>query len=146
MSESLEKYKSELEQACAVAANEDSSTVRILPFDAVILNHTVSYREDGLQAAKEILLANPHQRIVFVSDSVQYTVELQNELYDRVEIIQKPFEPEALVELLESTEVYRALGSLGLNVQKLKECNLNHSQLLELLDACMTLLEEKTGN
>lgn len=142
--ESLKKYKSELEQR-VVSAKDRGSSDLVLPFDAVMLNHRVS-DEDGLQVAKEILLVNPRQRIVFVSDSAEYTAQLQKEFYGRADIIQKPFEPEVLIELLESTELYNALEKMGLNVQKLRECNLHHFQLLDLLAACMTLLEAESGN
>lgn len=145
-SESREKYRSELEKSLTSRNREGDSFARILPFDAVILNHANPHKEDGLQAAKEILSVSPRQRIVFVSDSAEYTRELQKEFYGRVEIIQMPFEQEALIELLESVQVYKALEDMGLNMQKLKECNLQHFQLLDLLDACRTLLEAQSGN
>lgn len=97
----------------------------VMPFDAVMLNHRVS-DTDGIQAAKEILSVNPRQRVVFVSESVKYTAELQNEFRGKVDVIQKPFVAEALLELLESAEIYKALGDLGINVQKLQEYKLYH--------------------
>ncbi|HVX02661.1 MAG TPA: response regulator [Nitrososphaera sp.] len=142
--ELLKKYRSELERS--LASRSEGSAAAVLPFDAVILNHTASLNEDGLQAAREILSVNPRQRIVFVSDSDGCTTELQKEFYGRVEVIQKPFEHKALIELIESAEVYRALEKLGLNMQKLKECNLHHFQLQDLLAACITLLEAQSGN
>jgi CheY-like chemotaxis protein len=119
-------------------------TAVIIPFDAVILNHRVS-DTDGIEVAKEILSVNPYQRVVFVSESIKYTSELRREFRRTVDIIQKPFTPEALVELLESSEIYRALGSLGINIQKIKESNLYHYQLYDLLTVCMSMLDEDTN-
>lgn len=111
-----------------------------MPFDAVLLNHRVS-DTDGISVAKEILSVNPRQRVVFVSESVKYTAELQNEFNGAVDVIQKPFVAEALMELLESAEIYRALGDLGVNVRKLKEYKLYHFQLFVLLAACMKIMK-----
>lgn len=107
----LDRYKSELERVVAAARDDDSSSI-VLPFDAVVLNYRVS-DGDGLQVAKEILLVNPRQRVIFVSGSVEHTDELHKEFYGKVDVIQKPFQPKAMVELLESAEVYNALGKLG---------------------------------
>lgn len=63
-----------------------------------------------------------------------------------MDVIQKPFQPQALTELIESAEVYNALGKLGMNVERIKECDLYHFQLVDLLAACLTLLEAETGN
>jgi len=147
--ESLEFYKSELAKNNADAAKSkgDSSSPPPLlssTIDVVLLNHRVSDR-DGLQVAKEILSINPRQRIIFVSDSDEYTEELHREYYGKVDIMQKPFAPNALIEVLESNEVYKALEKLGLNIERVKECNLYHFQLLELLAACLTLLESRAG-
>ncbi|MEO9364296.1 MAG: response regulator [Nitrososphaera sp.] len=142
----LQRYKSELEHAVLAARGDGHSSSSIaLPFDAVVLNHRVS-DSDGLQAAREVLSVNPHQRVVFVSGSAKYTEELRREFYSRVDIIQKPFQPQALIELLESAELYKTLGKLGVNVERIKECNLYHFQLLDLLAACLTLLEAENGN
>jgi len=146
--EFLQRYKLELEHAVLAARgngySSPSSSIA-LPFDAVVLNHRAS-DGDGLQAAKEILSVNPRQRVVFVSDSVEHTEELHKEFYSRVDVIQKPFQPQALTELIESAEVYNALGKLGMNVERIKECDLYHFQLVDLLAACLTLLEAETGN
>ncbi|HVX02416.1 MAG TPA: hypothetical protein VHA09_04615, partial [Nitrososphaera sp.] len=119
----------------------------VMPFDAVMLNHRVS-DTDGIQVAKEILSVNPRQRVVFISESVRYTAELQNEFEGAVDVIQKPFVAEALLELIESTEIYKALGDLGVNVQKLKEYKLYHFQLFDFLATCMRIMKshyEKEG-
>lgn len=149
--ESLKSYKSKLEQVIALEkqkrkhSSRQSSSSIDLPFDAVILNHNVSDRA-VIQMAREILLVNPRQRIILVSDSEESTEELDKEFYGKVDIIQKPFSRDALIELLESTELYNALEELGLDTQSLKEYNLYHFQLLELLAACLRLLEEQRGN
>lgn len=145
--ESLKSYRSELEKNVAEAKRKEDSSPSFpeQPFDAVILNHRISNR-DGLQVASEILSVNPRQRIIFVSDSDEYTEELQKAFYGRVDIMQKPFAPEALIDVLESAEVYKALEKLGLNVKELKGYHLYHFQLLELLAACLALLEAGREN
>lgn len=161
--ESLRKYRAEMENAVAATISKKQirekkekkglkskdhffvfSSPVVMPFDAVMLNHRVS-DTDGIHVAKEILSINPHQRIVFVSESTKYTTELQNEFKEKVDVIQKPFYPEALIELLESAELYRALKDLGVNVQKIREANLYHFQLFDLLAACREILRENHG-
>lgn len=143
----LQRYKSELELVVLAARSNDPSfsSIVALPFDAVVLNHRVSDR-DGLQAAREVLSVNPRQRVIFVSGSADHTEELRSEFSGRVDVIQKPFQPQALIELLESAEVYNVLRKLGVNIERIKECNLHHFELVDLLAACLTLLEAENGN
>lgn len=146
--ECLTFYRSELEKKAAAMARKretrpasNSFSVNP-PFDAVILNYSAS-ASDGLRAARQILSVNPQQRIVFITDADESAEELQKEFYGRLDIIQKPLAPEDLVEILESTKVYRALEKLGLDIPEVKEYNLYHFQLLELLAARLALLETR---
>lgn len=140
--ECLNKYKSELEQAIVASRGKKGQFSIAMPFDAVVLNHRVS-DTDGIQVAKEILLLHPAQRVVFISESAIFTAELQNEFGKTVDITQKPLVPEALIELLENSEIYHALEKMGVNVQKLREGNLHHFQLSDLLARCISILEDK---
>ncbi len=71
------------------------------PFDVVILDHRMP-KKDGLEVAKEILAINPHQKIIFASAYVQYTlVDSVKELKQVVGLLQKPFELDALVDKIE---------------------------------------------
>ena len=91
------------------------------PFDAVILDYRMP-KKDGLEVAKEILALNPSQRIIFASAYVKETLrESVRELRQVVELMQKPFLPEALVDIVEDTEAYPELKKLFVNVSKMSE-------------------------
>jgi CheY-like chemotaxis protein len=90
----LEVYKQELENA---TGSRDE------PFGAVVLDYKMS-EVNGIEAAKEILYLNKKQRIIFASAYVKETLadsvkDMQQQV---VEMIQKPFEPKVLVDLIES--------------------------------------------
>lgn len=91
------------------------------PFDAVVLDYRMP-KKDGLEVAKEILALNPSQRIIFASAFVKETLrESVRELRQVVELMQKPFLPEALVDVVEDTEAYPELKRLFVNVSKMSE-------------------------
>ncbi|MDQ3966954.1 MAG: response regulator [Thermoproteota archaeon] len=91
------------------------------PFDAVVLDYRMP-KKDGLEVAKEILALNPSQRIIFASAYVKETLrESVRELRQVVELMQKPFLPEALVDVIEDTEAYPELKKLFVNVRKMSE-------------------------
>ena len=102
-----------------------SSSSLLLPppsaFDAVVLDYRMP-KKDGLEVAKEILVLNPSQRIIFASAYVKETLrESVKELRQIVELMQKPFLPEALVDVIEDTEAYPELKKLFANVSKMSE-------------------------
>jgi response regulator RpfG family c-di-GMP phosphodiesterase len=79
-------------------------------------------KKDGLQVAKEILASNPSQRIIFASAYVKETLrESVKELRQVVELMQKPFLPEALVDVVEDIEAYPELKKLFVNVRNMTE-------------------------
>jgi response regulator RpfG family c-di-GMP phosphodiesterase len=79
-------------------------------------------KKDGLQVAKEILESNPSQRIIFASAYVKETLrESVKELRQVVELMQKPFLPEALVDVVEDIEAYPELKKLFVNVRNMTE-------------------------
>jgi CheY-like chemotaxis protein len=91
------------------------------PFDAVVLDYRMP-KKDGLEVAKEILASNPSQRIIFASAYVKETLrESVKELRQVVELMQKPFLPEALVDVLEDSQAYPELKKLFGNVKKMSE-------------------------
>lgn len=92
----------------------------LLPFDAVILDYRMP-RKDGLEVARDILAANPSQRIIFASAYVKETLkESVKELRQIVELMQKPFLPEALVDVVEDREeAYHELMKLFVNVRSM---------------------------
>lgn len=104
-----------------------------VPFDVVILDYRMP-KKDGLQTAKEILQLHPGQRIIFASAYVVDTLrEAARELHQIVELLQKPFGLDYLVEIVEDTEVYTQLEKLNVRVKELKNHNLTLSQLVDLL-------------
>lgn len=103
------------------------------PYDLVILDYRMP-KLDGLGAAREILKLCPDQRIIFASAYVAETLrEAAKDLHQIVEMIQKPFGLDHLVEVVEDSEVYRQLATLNVGVKELKDHNLSMSELVDLL-------------
>ena len=83
------------------------------PFDAVVLDYRMP-NMDGLQAAKLILVANKHQRIIFASAYVKSTLEESVEqLHAVVELLSKPFDLEVLVNIIENKRVHEELKKIN---------------------------------
>src|SRR5438093_9376323 len=83
------------------------------PFDAVILDYKMPGK-DGKEVAKEIIRLNPQQRIIFVSAYVKETLmDSVRELNQVTELVQKPFEPDLLVDMIEDTSTVSRLGELN---------------------------------
>src|SRR6185503_1135787 len=96
------------------------------PFDAVILDYRMPIM-DGMDAAKFILGKNPHQRIIFASAYVLSTLkESVKQLHAIVELIQKPFELDELIDIVEDTEIFGELGKINVNIGALKDFNPTH--------------------
>ena len=91
------------------------------PFDVVILDHKMP-KKMGLELAKEILEINPEQRIIFASAYVKETLqESVKHLRKVVELIQKPFETNTLIEAIEDKEIYKQLKILMLNIKEIEK-------------------------
>jgi CheY-like chemotaxis protein len=123
-------------------ANRPSSQ----PYDAVILDYKMPII-DGLEAAKEIIRLNPKQRIIFVSAYVKETLmDSVRELNQVTELVQKPFEPDVLVDMIEDTSTVSRLGELNqlVNQISVKSGGLPDGSQFEIL---MQLLKkiQKTG-
>jgi CheY-like chemotaxis protein len=88
------------------------------PFDVVILDYRMP-QKDGLQVAKEILELNSNQRIIFASAYVRETLEDSvKELKRVVELLQKPFVADALVDTIEDKEAQEGLKMLMTSLTK----------------------------
>jgi CheY-like chemotaxis protein len=117
---------------------------RVQPFDAVILDYKMP-RINGMEVAKEILAVNPHQRIVFASAYVKETlVDSIKQLNQVVELMQKPFGENALIDTIEDKGIYSELQKLNVNVNDVMAANLRHEQIRELLDILRNLQKRRT--
>lgn len=104
------------------------------PFDVVVLDYRMP-KVDGLEAAKEILRLKKSQRIIFASAFVKETLlDSVKHLEQVVELIQKPFEPKVLVELVEDTSTTEELKEINRLVSALDSGKPSDKQISELLD------------
>lgn len=91
-----------------------------LPYDVVVLDYRMP-KLDGLETARAIIAIRPEQRIIFASAYVKETLhDSVRHLEKIVELIEKPFEPKTLVELVENVS----------SIQQLREIN----DLVESMD------------
>ena len=113
------------------------------PFDVVVLDYRMP-KKDGMEVAKEILELNPHQRIIFASAYVKETlVDSVKQLKQVVELIQKPFELDVLVDTIENKEAYAELEKLNvkLNFSSYNENNLTSEQIEQITEALGKILK-----
>jgi len=114
------------------------------PFDAVVLDYRMP-KKDGMEVAKEILAIEPKQRILFASAYVLDTlVDSVKSLHQVVELIQKPFELDPFVELIEDQGIYTELEKLNVSVKGVKDLNPTHKQVQDLLHGLKKLQKGRT--
>ena len=117
------------------------------PYDAVVLDYRMP-KKDGLEVAKEILALSPSQRIIFASAYVEETLrESIKELSQIVELMQKPFLPEALVEVVEDAEAYSELKNLFVKVRKMTESDFENpspAQIRDILEGLKKIQKGRT--
>jgi CheY-like chemotaxis protein len=114
------------------------------PFDVVILDYDMP-SINGMDVAKEILAINFHQRVIFASAYVKETLEHSiMELKQVVELIQKPFSLNLLVDIVEDKEVYEDLRTLKIDVDLVKAANPTHEQILDLLERLKRIQKHRT--
>ena len=117
------------------------------PFDAVVLDERMP-KKNGLEVAKEILASNPSQRIIFASAYVKETLrESVKELRQVVELMQKPFLPEALVDVIEDSDAYPELKKLFVNVRKMTESDFENpspDQIKDILEGLKKIQKGRT--
>ena len=78
---------------------------------------------------------NPHQRIIFASAYLQDMLkESIHQLNQIVEILHKPFGEQELIDAVEDKSIYSELKELNVNIDDIKNANLRHEQLREILD------------
>jgi CheY-like chemotaxis protein len=135
------------DEQALISPSSSSLTLSSPPYDAVVLDYRMP-KKDGLQVAKEILAANPSQRIIFASAYVKETLrESVKELRQVVELMQKPFLPEALVDVVEDTEAYPELKKLFVNVRKMTESDFENpspDQIKDILEGLKRIQKGRT--
>jgi CheY-like chemotaxis protein len=113
-------------------------------FDVVVLDYRMP-KKDGMEVAKEILSINPNQRIIFASAYVKDTLQFAvKELKMVVELMQKPFKVQALVDTIEDIEIYSELKKLQVNAEIFKAVNPTHGQLNNLLESVKAIQKNRT--
>jgi CheY-like chemotaxis protein len=82
-------------------------------FDVVILDYKMP-RMNGIEVAKEIIRINPKQRIIIVSAYARESLfHSAKELGHHVELVQKPFNIDTLIDRIESKEYRYELKGLN---------------------------------
>jgi CheY-like chemotaxis protein len=114
------------------------------PYDAVILDYSMPGM-NGMEVAKEILSAYPHQRIIFASAYVKETLEQSvKELKQVVELMQKPFALKQLTDMIKDTEAFEELRELNVDVDRIKGDELTHEEIFDLLDKLKRIQRNRT--
>jgi CheY-like chemotaxis protein len=126
----LKIYHEELQRI----TNTTAPTEHKLPFDCVVLDYKMP-AVDGVEVAKEILCVNRHQRIIFASAYVKGTLEDSiNQLNQIVDLMQKPFGEQALMDTIEDNKIYSEIKKYKIDPKVIKAANLRHEQLLDILE------------
>jgi predicted transcriptional regulator/CheY-like chemotaxis protein len=101
------------------------------PFDVVILDYRMPKR-DGIDVAKEILMLNPKQRIIFASAYLKDTIlESWSSLGQVVELLPKPFDIDVLINTIEDTAGKSRLERMIHAIEPVKD-RLSEGQVEEL--------------
>ena len=113
-------------------------------FDAVILDYMMP-RKDGMQVAEEILAMSPKQRIIFASAYVEQTLDDSiKQLKQVVELMQKPFGADVLVNTIEDKEVYEGLKQIMLSMKQIKDTNPSPKQLRSVFESLRKIQKGRT--
>lgn len=141
LSEGLAKS---LDPSLSTKSSVFRSVIKAAPYDVVILDYSMP-SINGMDVAKEILAINSHQRVIFASAYVKETLEHSiRELKQIVELIQKPFSLNKLVDIIEDKEVYEDLRTLNIDVDLVKAANPSHEQILDLLERLKRIQKHRT--
>ena len=115
-----------------------------VPFDVVILDYKMP-KKDGLQVAKEIFELNPKQRVIFASAYVQDTlVDSVKHLKRVVELMQKPFGLQQLIDTVEDKESYEALNNLIVSIRNIKDLNPTNEEMQKLFQNVRRIQKYRT--
>jgi DNA-binding response OmpR family regulator len=138
----LQSYYEELDRFSEEKAA--GKTRRRAPFDAVILDYRMP-KKDGMEVAREILAIEPKQRVLFASAYVVDTlIESVKNLQQVVELLQKPFDLDEFVDLLEDKQIWAGLERLNVRVKEVKDLNPSHNEIRDLLEGLRKLQKGRT--
>lgn len=120
-----------------------SGSDRTSPFDAVVLDYRMP-KKDGMEVTKHILAVNPRQRVIFASAFTREAlVDSIKQLNQVVELIQKPFDLDTLLDILEDKEIFSQLAMLNVKVKEIKDLNPTHEQIRDLLEGLKRIYSQK---
>lgn len=137
----LEEYKKD---TLLIHENKRRNKRKSSSIDVVVLDYRIP-KMDGMEVARKIFKINPDQRIIFASAYVKETLEVSvRQLKRPVELLQKPFEPEILVDMVEDTQAYDGLKSLIMNIRGFDIDNPSREQIKELFEGLRKLQKGKT--
>jgi DNA-binding NtrC family response regulator len=104
----------------------------VQPFDVVILDYKMP-KMDSLEVAKEINSINPHQRIIIASSySRDIFQEAAKHYVLPLEVLEKPFSGETLVNMLNDKKIYNNLKEYAIDTELLRKAKLSHEQLKDI--------------
>jgi CheY-like chemotaxis protein len=116
-----------------------------VPFDVVLLDYKMP-QINGMEVAKEILAVNSHQRIIFASAHVKETLEDSiKQLKQVVELMQKPFTINKLIDTIEDSEVYNELQKFNVDIDIVKAFIPTHQQITDLLERLRRVQKNNSG-
>ncbi len=102
------------------------------PFDVVIMDYRMPSM-DGLDAAKRILALRPEQQVIFVTAFVRETLRAcAKQLGKVVSIIEKPFEPLKIVNMIDDEVMFDEIKSLNRSVMGNGCSSLSEDKITEL--------------
>ena len=117
-----------------------------VPFDVVLLDYKMPLI-NGMEVAKEILAVNSHQRIIFASAHVKETLEDSiKQLKQVVELMQKPFTINKLINTIEDSEVYDELQKFNVDIDIVKAFIPTHQQITDLLERLRRIQKNNSGS
>ncbi|MCS6767717.1 MAG: response regulator [Candidatus Nitrosocaldus sp.] len=128
-------YKEGLRQIYKRAGDAGHGNTSPSAFDVVVLDYRMP-KVNGMSVAREILSLNPQQRIIFASAYVKETLlDSIKQLRHVVELIQKPFELDTLINMIEDETSYKKLQELNEYLKELNEFDLTQEQVKDLLES-----------
>jgi CheY-like chemotaxis protein len=141
MQQSVPLAEEQNQKNCGSDRRQSNTTV---PFDIVILDYKMP-KKDGLQVAKEIFELNPKQRVIFASAYVQDTlVDSVKHLKRVVELMQKPFGLQQLIDTVEDKEAYKALNTLIISIRNIKDLNPTNEEMKKLFQNVRRIQKYRT--